>query len=74
MDESKDVLNILILDEISAAPPSVQAAVMIVQRGEHKIPDNCLIMCANKVTDKSVAYKMPKALANRLCHIEIEVD
>jgi len=79
MDESKDVLNILILDEISAAPPSVQAAayqiVLDRQIGEHKIPDNCLIMCAgNKVTDKSVAYKMPKALANRLCHIEIEVD
>lgn len=26
----------------------------------------------NRVTDKSVAFKMPKALANRLMHIEIE--
>ena len=28
----------------------------------------------NRVTDRSVAYQMPKALANRLCHIEIESD
>lgn len=79
MDESEDIINLMILDEISAAPPSVQAAayqiVLDRQIGEHKIPKNCLIMCAgNKVTDKSVAYKMPKALANRLCHFNIEVD
>lgn len=79
MNPSDEYINILILDEISAAPPSVQAAayqiVLDRQIGEHKIPDNCLILCAgNKVTDKSVAYKMPKALANRLSHIEIEVS
>lgn len=77
MDESDKVLNILILDEISAAPPSVQSSAyqIVLDRciGEHKIPDNCLIMCAgNRVTDKSVAYKMPKALANRLGHFDIE--
>ena len=26
----------------------------------------------NRMTDKSVAFKMPKALANRLMHIEVE--
>ena len=41
--------------------------------GEHKLPDNCIVIAAgNRTTDKSVAYKMPKALANRLMHIEIE--
>ena len=79
MDSSEEILNILILDEISAAPPSVQAAayqiVLDRQVGEHRIPDNCIIMAAgNRVTDKSVAYKMPKALGNRLCHINIEID
>ncbi len=81
MDESNKVINILVLDEISAAPPSVQAAAyqMTLDRvvGEHKLPDNCFVMAAgNRVTDKSVAYKMPKALANRMTHIEIyaEVD
>lgn len=77
MDPSEDLINILFLDEISAAPQSVQAAAyqITLERvvGEHKLPDNCIVIAAgNRVTDKSVAFKMPKALANRLLHIEIE--
>ncbi len=77
MDDSSDVVNILFLDEISAAPQSVQAAAYQITLdrtvGEHHLPDNCLVIAAgNRVTDKSVAYKMPKALANRLLHIEVE--
>ena len=79
MDEIDDVVNILFLDEISAAPPSVQAAAYQITLdrtvGEHKLPDNCIVIAAgNRVTDRSVAYNMPKALANRLCHIEIRSD
>jgi len=79
MDEDPGIVNILFLDEISAAPPSVQAAAYQITLdrtvGEHKLPDNCIVIAAgNRVTDKSVAYKMPKALANRLCHMEIEGD
>jgi len=79
MDDSPDVINILILDEISAAAPSIQASAyqIVLDRrlGEHLIPDNCLIMCAgNRVTDKSVAYKMSKALGNRLVHLDVSVD
>ncbi|MBQ7358442.1 MAG: AAA family ATPase [Clostridia bacterium] len=79
MDESEDVINILFLDEISAAPQSVQAAAYQITLdrtvGEHKLPDNCIVVAAgNRVTDRSVAYTMPKALANRLCHMEIDVD
>lgn len=77
MDESDKAVNILFLDEISAAPQSVQAAAYQITLdriiGEHKLPDNCIVIAAgNRVTDKSVAFKMPKALANRLCHLEIE--
>ena len=77
MDTSNKVLNILFLDEISAAPQSVQAAAYQITLdrvvGEHKLPDNCIVIAAgNRVTDKSVSFKMPKALANRLLHIEIE--
>ncbi|MBO5313402.1 MAG: AAA family ATPase [Clostridia bacterium] len=77
MDEGEDVVNILFLDEISAAPQSVQAAAYQITLdriiGEHKLPENCIVIAAgNRITDKSVAYKMPKALANRLCHIEVE--
>lgn len=77
MDPSDDVINILFLDEISAAPQSVQAAAYQITLdrtvGEHKLPDNCIVIAAgNRVTDKSVAYKMPKALANRLLHFDIQ--
>lgn len=79
MDESADIVNILFLDEISAAPQSVQAAAYQITLdrtvGEHRLPDNCIVIAAgNRVTDRSVAYNMPKALANRLCHIEIIGD
>ncbi len=77
MDPSSDVLNFLFLDEISAAPQSVQAAAYQITLdrvvGEHRLPDNCIVLAAgNRTTDKSVAFKMPKALANRLLHLEIE--
>lgn len=79
MDESEDVVNILFLDEISAAPQSVQAAAYQITLdrvvGEHRLPENCIVIAAgNRTTDKSVAFKMPKALANRLLHLEVEVS
>ncbi len=77
MNDSDDIINILFLDEISAAPQSVQAAAYQITLdrvvGEHKLPENCIVIAAgNRTTDKSVAFKMPKALANRLLHIEVE--
>ena len=79
LDADGNILNFLFLDEISAAPPSVQAAAYQITLdravGEHKLPDNCIVIAAgNRVTDRSVAYQMPLALANRLCHIELECD
>lgn len=77
MDPNPEIINILFLDELSAAPQSVQAAAYQItldrRVGEHSLPDNCIVLAAgNRVTDRSVATKMPKALANRLMHIEIE--
>jgi len=77
MNGDPNVINILMLDEISAAPPSVQAAAYQItldrQIGEHKLPDNCYIICAgNRTQDGSVSYKMPKALSNRLTHYVIK--
>lgn len=76
MDNSDDIINFLILDEITAAPASIQAAayqiVLDRQIGEHKLPDNCIVIAAgNQVTDNAVAYKMSKALCNRMTHIKI---
>ena len=77
LDPCNDVVNIVFLDEISAAPQSVQAAAYQItldhKIGEHKLPDNCIVIAAgNRVTDKSVAFKMPKALSNRMMHLEID--
>lgn len=79
MDDSEDVVNILFLDEISAAPQSVQAAAyqLTLDRaiGEHRLPENCIVIAAgNRVTDRSSAYTMPRALANRLLHLELKGD
>lgn len=79
MDPSDEVINILFLDEISAAPQSVQAAAYQItldkKVGEHKLPNNTIVIAAgNRVSDHSVAYKMPKALSNRLLHFDISCD
>lgn len=79
MDASEDVVNLLLLDEISAAPPSVQAAAyqLVLDRkiGEHTLPKNTIIMAAgNRLVDKGVAYKIPTPLANRFTHFEIKPD
>lgn len=77
MDPDESIINILFLDEITAAPQSVQAAAYQITLdrvvGEHALPDNCIVIAAgNRTTDKSISYKMPKALANRLLHFQIE--
>ena len=79
MADSADIINILFLDEITAAPQSVQAAAYQITLdrviGEHRLPENCIIIAAgNRVTDKSVAYNMPRALANRLLHMSVKGD
>lgn len=76
MDNSPNKIHILFLDEISAAVPSVQAAAYQIaldkRIGEFVLPDNCFVICAgNRVTDKAVAYTMPKPLANRMTHFEV---
>lgn len=67
---------ILFLDEINAAPPSVQAAAyqLILNRrvGEYHLPKGVSMLCAgNRDSDKGVTYRMPSPLANRLVHIEM---
>ena len=70
---------ILFLDELNAAPPSVQAAAyqLILNRrvGNYVLPDNVVIVAAgNRETDKGVVYRMPSPLANRFVHLELRVD
>lgn len=79
LNPSENVLNIVFWDELSAAPPAVQAAAyqMILNKciGEHKFPENVIMVAAgNRLSDNSVAHRMPNALSNRLMHFEIQVD
>lgn len=71
--------SVLFLDEITAAPPSLQALAYQLtldrQIGETKLPPDCQVVCAgNRVTDRGVAYTMPSPLANRLFHLEVQAD
>lgn len=77
MNSDDSHINILFLDELSAAPQSVQSAAYQItldkKIGEHKLPKNCIVIAAgNRTTDGSVSYKMPKALCNRLMHFNVE--
>ncbi len=70
---------ILFLDEINAAPQSVQAAAyqLILNRkvGEYELPEGVSIVAAgNRETDKAVTFRMPSALANRFVHFEMQVN
>ncbi len=78
-DMAPEKTHILFLDEISAAPQSMQATAyqLALDRriGEFVLPEKCFVICAgNRVTDRSVAYHMPKALANRLLHMQVEAN
>ncbi len=77
MDSSENVVNILFLDELSSCSQAVQAAAYQItldkKVGEHKLPENTIVIAAgNRMIDRSVSFNMPKALANRLLHIEVE--
>lgn len=70
---------ILFLDELNAAPPSVQAAAyqLILNRrvGEYRLPAGVSIVAAgNRDTDKGVTFRMPSPLANRFTHVELEAN
>ena len=70
---------LVFFDEMSAAPPSVQAATyqIILNRriGTYTLPDDVVIVAAgNRVKDKGVAYNMPTPLANRFSHVTLAVD
>lgn len=71
--------GILFLDEMNSAPQSVQAAAygLILDRklGNYTLPEGWSILAAgNRAGDRGVVNTMPSPLANRLVHIDYEVD
>ena len=72
-----DTAGIILFDEITSAPPSIQAAAYqyILDRcmGEHKIPDGWMIIAAGNLTsDRGVTFQMAAPLLNRMCEIEVQ--
>lgn len=72
-----EAAGILFLDELNAAPPSVQAAVyqLVLERrlGEYVLPETWRIVCAgNRISDRGVVFKLPTPLANRMVHLSVE--
>ena len=70
---------ILFLDEITAAPQSIQASAyqLVLNRrvGEYVLPKGVSIVAAgNRTTDKGVAHRMPTPLANRFVHYNLKVN
>ncbi len=71
--------GILFLDEMNSAPRAVQAAAyqLILNRklGDYELPEGWSVFAAgNRAGDRAVVNDMPSALANRLVHIDFEVD
>lgn len=74
-----DSRGILFLDEINAAPPSVQAAgyqlVLDRKLGDYELPDGWIVVGAgNREGDRAVTHRMPTPLANRFLHVEVIPD
>lgn len=71
--------GILFFDELNAATPIVQASLyqLVLDRriGEYALPDGWTIVAAgNREEDRSVAFRMPEALANRFVHLEFAAN
>lgn len=69
----------LLLDEMSSAPKSVQAAAykLILDRqvGSFNLHNQVAIVAAgNKATDKAIVTQMSTALQSRMIHYELEID
>ena len=77
--ENEETKGILFLDELNSAPPLVQAACyqLILDRaiGEYHLPEGwCIVAAGNRDKDRSVTHRMPTALANRMVHLDFDVQ
>lgn len=71
-----DTAGFILFDEITSAPPSIQAAAYqyILDRcmGEHRIPDGWMVLAAGNMTsDRGVTFQMAAPLLNRMCEVTV---
>jgi hypothetical protein len=69
--------GILFLDEITSAPPAIQAAgyQLVLDRalGDYQLPDGWMIIAAgNRTSDRGVTYQMAAPLQNRVTELDVE--
>lgn len=77
--EKENISSVVFLDEISTAPPAVQAALLRPTFegavGDEQLPDDVwFIAAANPVDTSSGTWTLSAALANRFIHIDWDVD
>jgi len=71
--------GLLFLDEISTAPPAVQAALLrvVLERvvGDLDLPDGVVVVAAANPPEQAAdGWDLSAPLANRFCHLDWEVD
>ncbi|MBW3573385.1 MAG: MoxR family ATPase [Actinobacteria bacterium] len=71
--------GLLFLDEISTAPPAVQAALLrvVLERvvGDLDLPDDVVVVAAANPPEQAAdGWDLSAPLANRFCHLDWEVD
>ncbi len=69
-----DGAGILFLDEITSAPPAVQAAAyqLTLTPEDFGIPDTWMVIAAgNRKTDRGVTFNLAAPLQNRMCDIDV---
>jgi hypothetical protein len=71
--------GVLFLDEISTAPPAVQAALLrvVLERvvGDLALPENIAIVAAANPPDQAAdGWDLSAPLANRFCHLDWQTD
>jgi hypothetical protein len=71
--------GVLFLDEISTAPPAVQAALLrvVLERtvGDLQLPDDVVVIAAANPPDQAAdGWDLSAPLANRFCHLDWTID
>lgn len=79
LPNKKDWKGIVFFDEANSAPKSVEAPMyqLTLDRrlGDYMLPEGAaIIMAGNRETDRAIANRQSSALANRLVHLEYEVN
>lgn len=77
--ESLGASSVLFIDEANANAQAMQVPLMqlvLARRiGPHELPPGCrIVLAGNRQADRAAATRIPTALANRLCFLDVEPD